>query len=85
MIKVITEEEYWQIVGLLALAKQCNDRMDDIEASIRFVLRLQKADEKQSGVGDPQHIGDAVYSRYSPDELLEKLGIKRAAKKFKKK
>ena len=89
MIKRITKQQYWQITGLLALAATTRSRLEYIESSIRSVLEVGKFDEgTSSGVGDPQHIGDAIYSGYSPDQLLGKLGIapyverrKRAAKK----
>jgi len=87
MIKRITQQQYWQITGLLALAETTISRVGDIESSIRSVLEVEKSDEGISGVGDPQHIRDAIYSGYSPDQLLGKLGIapyverrKRAAK-----
>jgi len=75
MIKQITKQQYLQVVGLLTLAKSNMARLQDIESSIRDVLQVTKSDEGKSGVGDPQHIGDAIYSVYSPDELLEKLGV----------
>lgn len=75
MVKQVTKEQVWQITGLLALAREHNNWLKDIELSIRSVLRVNKRDEGTSGVGDPGHIGDAVYSPYSVDELLAKLGI----------
>ena len=75
MIKKVTKQQYWQITGLLALAETTVARLGDLEKSIRSVLEVQKSDEGTSGVGDPQHIGDAIYSGYSPGKLLEKLGI----------
>ncbi len=75
MTKRVTKQQYWQITGLLALAETAVAQLGDIESSIRSVLEVQKVDEGVSGKGDPQHIGDAIYSGYSVDSLLDNLGI----------
>lgn len=75
MTKKITKEQYWQITGLLALAERAVIHLKDIECSIRSILEVRKADEGRSGIGHPGHIEDAVFSSYSVDMLLEKLGI----------
>ena len=75
MIKQITKEQYWQLVGLLALAKNLSERLEDIVSSIQNTLQVKEFDCKVSGLGDPEHIRDAVYSGYSPEELLQKLDI----------
>ena len=75
MNQEITPEQYWQIVGLMAIAKTGIDRLKEVEQSMRAVLGVTKEDEEISGIGDPHHIGDAIYSEYSVRELLEKLGV----------
>ena len=75
MTKRITKQQYWQLTGLLALAKATVSRLTEIEYSIRSILGVRPADDGKSGVGDPQHIEDAVYSGYSVDQLMEKLGV----------
>lgn len=75
MISTITKEQYWQLTGLLALAATHLSKLEDIEASIRSVLCVEPDDEEVSGVGSPGHISDAIFSGYSVQELLGKLGI----------
>lgn len=61
----ITRQQYWQTVGLLTLAEQHICACEQIEKAL---LVITKGDT--SG-----HIGDAVYSSYTADELLSKLHI----------
>jgi hypothetical protein len=76
MIKVVGRNEYLQVIGLLALARQAKVQMDAIESSLKEVLKVSSQDYEISGVGDPNHIGDAILSGYTADELLkEKLGL----------
>jgi hypothetical protein len=41
------------------------------------VFEVSADDENRSGIGDPDHLGDALYSDYSADQLLEKLGLRK--------
>ena len=68
--------EYLQVVGLLALAERHLKMLNDIEESICKVVGVPYRD----GAGD--HVGDAIYSEYSADEMLEKINyaLKREAK-----
>lgn len=75
MIKQVTNEKYLQVLGLLTLAGDYYTRLEAVGTSIRNVLEVTTADEDVSGVGSPEHINDALYSRYSVDELLSKLGL----------
>ena len=77
MISKINKDQYLQLVGLMTLAASNMARLKDIESSIRALLDVNPKDEDVSGIGDPDHIGDSIYSEYSPDELLKKLGIVR--------
>lgn len=74
----LKRNEYLQIVGLLALAPRHNDTLRDIEAAICKIVG-----EKPNDGG---HVGDAVYSGYTADEMLEKIDYqrKREAKAKKK-
>lgn len=78
MLKKITRQQDWQITGLLTLARTTLSQLEAIEESLNEVLEVVEADHEVSGIGDPGHIGDAIYSRYSSKELLKKLGIKKA-------
>lgn len=62
----ITENEKLQLIGLLVLAKAGNERMRDILKSV-----ISITGEKD----DNGHSSDAIYSNYTADELLGKLGI----------
>jgi hypothetical protein len=75
VINRATNQQYWQTLGLLALAKTHTDSLNAIESALRSVLEVKESDEGKSGIGDPSHIGDALYSGYSTRELFEKLGI----------
>lgn len=75
MVKELSKEKYWQVVGLLSLAATTLSRLNEIEKSLHCVLEVDPKDEAVSGVGDPEHIGDATHTGYSADELLEKLGV----------
>lgn len=75
MIAKVNKQQYLQIVGLLALGKVHYGKLQDIEAALKDVLEVNTGDYRRSGIGNPDHIGDALYSDYSPDVLLEKLGI----------
>ena len=67
---------YLQVVGLLALAEGHLKNLNDIEAAICKVVGVPYRD----GAGD--HVGDAIYSEYSADEMLDKISyaIKHQAK-----
>lgn len=62
----LKKDDYLKLVGLLALAPQHNKALKDIEAAICDIVKVEKPNEGG-------HCGDAVYSEYSADELLEKL------------
>ena len=85
MLKTINDDQYLQVVGLLTLAKTNMKRLREIEASLFDVLRVVGADADVPGVGSSDHIGDALYSDYSPTELLGKLGIRVHPQKARKK
>jgi hypothetical protein len=63
----ITEIEKLQLIGLLTLAKSGNERQQDI---LKAVLAITGETDELG------HSSDAVYSDYTADELLERLGIK---------
>ena len=76
MTKEINSAQKMQLIGLLALARNHNEHLANIEVAARDLLGVTRSDEiDANGIGDPQHIGDAVYSGYSADYLLEHLGI----------
>lgn len=60
--------EYLQVVGLLALAPQHNQALNDIRRAICEIVKVEKYE-------DCGHVGDAVYCEYSADELLRKLDV----------
>lgn len=68
----VNKKEYFQIVGLLALAEKYTKVIDDIQESLREIT-----DEKEEfGWG---HCGDAIYDDKlrNAESLLKKLKIKR--------
>lgn len=75
MVKQVTKEQYLQLVGLLALAKVHNARLLDITESAKQVLEVTPEDANVHGVGDPDHINDAVYCEYPVEKMLQKLGV----------
>lgn len=65
----ITREEYYQVCGLLALAKRHADAMGDITSALRGLL----AEDDPTG-----WVSDAVFGAvddYSADDLLKKMKI----------
>jgi hypothetical protein len=66
----ITQEEYWQLVGLLTLARQHKQMVDEIEKAMR----------KITGEKDVYgHCGDAIWENDGVStavDLLERLNIK---------
>lgn len=66
--RTITKEEHYQLIGLLALAKQKNRELDDICNAAMAIT----GDHGQHRSG---HTEDAVYSDFDVDELLRQLGI----------
>ena len=76
MTKTISKATYWQLVGLLALAKDTNSRLEGIKVAVEDIFEVSEEDQCVSGIGNPEHIADAMYSDYSATELLHKLGIK---------
>ena len=81
MVKQVTESQYLQLVGLLTLASSTLTQLEQVESSINSLLKVDKRRDKKSGVGNPEHICDAVWSRHTADELLEKLGVAEAPKR----
>lgn len=63
----ITQTEYVQIVGLLAIAKRHMRTIEDIEKALREII---------GQTGDNGHCGDAIFCNYTADELLEKMEVK---------
>lgn len=68
MKNTITKNEYYQLIGLLKLGQTYAQKCLDIEKAMNELVGEK---EKFSG-----HCGDAIYSDYSVDELLDKLSIK---------
>lgn len=75
MKTTITQSEYLQALGLMTLASHHIGRLKDIEASLKTLFAVEPQDDETSGIGDPDHIGDAIYTEYSTDELLKTLGV----------
>jgi hypothetical protein len=64
----ISRAEYLQLVGLLTLAEQHNERLQEIDLAVGELLEVDR-----SG-----HIGDEVYGGQgtaSADRMLKNLGI----------
>lgn len=75
MIKELNRTKLSALIGLMYLAKIEMSKLRDIEESVKELLEVEQVDYETSGIGDPEHIGDAIYSEYSVNELLGKLGI----------
>lgn len=73
----ITQDDYLRLVGLLALAKDHNKFLDEIERSAARILKLE--DEDEGGGGRPYfgHLSDAVYGSGAENAaaLLELMEI----------
>ena len=65
-MKQITQNQYYQLVGLLTLSKRYNAKLNDIMAAAAEIT----GDEVNGG-----HTMDAVFNDYTADELLHKLDI----------
>lgn len=72
MKESITREEYWQLVGLLALARNFESKMKDIERATAELLGAEPESENSTYYG---HVSDAVYGERGPDDLLRLLKI----------
>jgi hypothetical protein len=70
MSNAITKDQYLQAMALLILAQQRRKFVEECERAIYAALGMEWDD----GGG---HIGDAVWSDYSIDELLRKLSIEK--------
>lgn len=70
MKEKITLSEYYQIVGLFALAKLANQKLADIEIAIADVLNHPK-----ENIGDYGHISDEVFGDCNADELLNRIKV----------
>jgi hypothetical protein len=68
----LKKDDYLKVVGLLALAPAHNKALADIEAALCRIL----GEKPNTG----SHVGDAVYSNYTADTLLEKLTAERKRK-----
>jgi hypothetical protein len=66
MKKQISKNEYYQLTGLLYLAKTYNRKLVDIGEACQ---------ELTGEVDEMGHTMDAIYSDYSADDLLERLHI----------
>lgn len=75
MIKKCSTSKYLEILGLLSLAEYHNEKLVSIIDAISHVLEVKPKDKEVSGIGNPEHIFDAVYSNEPVEELLKKLGI----------
>lgn len=69
----LKRNEYLQVVGLLALSQTHVNALHDIENAI-----CKLVGEKPDGMG---HVGDAIYSNYTADTLIQKVEAQRKAKK----
>ena len=75
MAKSISEDDYLKIVGLLALAASHKEKLEDI------ILALEGATgEEEHSNG---HCDDAAYCGYTANDLLQRLGFEKSAKKKK--
>lgn len=63
----ISTKEYYQLVGLLTLAKEYNNKLKDLE---KAALLITKEKSEYGG-----HTMDAIYTDYTVDDLLKKLNI----------
>lgn len=63
MTKVISQGEYLQLAGLLALAAKHNSILNDIVESVEQIT------------GETDITNDAVFCDYPVDELVDRLGI----------
>lgn len=64
--KTITKAQHLQLVGLLALAKRHNERLDDIRRAVAEIIREED---------DHGHASDIVYGDRDLDDGLRILGI----------
>lgn len=76
MIKEVSKEQYLQLIGLTELSKTGMRQLKMIQSAMEQVLEVVPEDYETSGLGSPEHIADGIYSEYSTDELLGKLGLK---------
>lgn len=65
-ISTITREQYYQLLGLVLIAKQHNDALEGVTKAVRSIT--QETDEYG-------HSSDVLYSDYGVDGLLERLKI----------
>lgn len=72
MKKEITASEYYQILGLMLLAKKANEQLKQIEISIAEIVNYPL--DEYMGYG---HISDQVVSNCDADELLRLLNIEK--------
>jgi hypothetical protein len=63
----ISYAEFLQVTGLLVLAKRHMASIDDIEKALRDII---------GQAGEDSHCGDAIFSGYSAEELLDKMECK---------
>jgi hypothetical protein len=72
-IKKASESEFWQIVGLLALAKKANEQLKYIEEAIGDTLGI----DTEEILGNSGYISDAIYgeNNYNAHDLLKKMDI----------
>lgn len=64
----INRNQYFQVIGLLSLARHHKKFCDECEEALR---RIVEPDAKEySG-----HSGDAIWSEYEADELLQRCKI----------
>lgn len=70
-VKKVNESQFWQVVGLLALAKKAEKQLAYIEEAIADTLGIE------GEYGSYGHISDMVYGaeKKSAEELLKKEGI----------
>lgn len=69
----LKRSEYLQLVGLLALAQTYVRQVNEIEQAVCKIVG-----EKPDAMG---HSGDAIWSNYTADTLLEKVAARARAKK----
>jgi hypothetical protein len=73
MKPTITRAEELQLIGLLALARQHNARLEDIKAAVLALLEVTPSLDPLGDAAD--HVSDAVYSDFDAATLLDGLGV----------
>jgi hypothetical protein len=70
----LKKQDYYKVVGLLALADGHRRAMDDI---IKAMVEIVGEKPDPAGSDYYGHVSDAVWSGYSADEMLARLAAQR--------